>query len=280
MRRLRLLAEAPRLVGVRRRRLGDGVGAGRRFTRLAADAPGEREEIVFAPRHLELAHPEGIDLHLDLRALVWLTTGLVRGAAHHERPAGNRDHLEAHGGVGDRLCVPFELRGSRLCASLLTPTLSPEGRGSRENARGANRGGDQQESMTHQLVRTIEDRLSLQSRNQRNQKENSPWKPNFHGLSYPQPGALPQAGEGVVWGTACRALLVVRGRESRCLRWDSRPLVARTGTAGSAGCPAIRVLARDAAEVGVVRVGFHAAQVRVVEEVEDLGAELHLARAA
>ena len=62
------------------------------FAPLLVEA--ESPQLVFAPSDFILAHPEGLDLDFDLRPFVGLAVLLGRRAAHLERPAGDRHHVE------------------------------------------------------------------------------------------------------------------------------------------------------------------------------------------
>src|SRR5262249_21643626 len=97
-----LAAVAERLVGVRRRRAGDGVallvrllGNVRPRRRLALRKSLRPVPVVLVPAHLELAHPERLDLDRMLRSLIGVAALLAFRTAHEELAARDRQHLEA-----------------------------------------------------------------------------------------------------------------------------------------------------------------------------------------
>src|SRR5579885_3727227 len=95
------------LVGVGRRRPGDGVGIFGIFrflvlflARLVAPV-----QVEFVPRHLTLTHPKGGDADGMLRPLVVLAVLLAGWTAHEKFAARNGNHVELDRGAGDSLGV-------------------------------------------------------------------------------------------------------------------------------------------------------------------------------
>ncbi len=76
-------------------------------------------QLVFVPGDFVLAHPERLELDFDLRPFVGLAALLAGRAAHLERAAGDRHHVELHVGA-------LNLLGVRLHARLVLGLGSPD----------------------------------------------------------------------------------------------------------------------------------------------------------